>query len=81
MLFAICFNLDQSQILWSGNGLKQTAGRFLKVLKEKEKENAGNTHFLLFPHFFSILSKEIPSSLAHVNKCLQTLWIHAKFYY
>ena len=73
MFPAICFNLDQSKILCSGNGL--TADKSLPLSKMKASsdnkckvvqvvdfvlnrgenivgkgENAGNHHFLLFPH-------------------------------
>ena len=60
MLSAVCFNLDQSKILSSGNGLTlyQTS-RLLTTLRRKalentvgKGENAGNQDFLLFPQCF-----------------------------
>ena len=47
MSFAICFSLDQSKVLLSGNGLNF-------CLKEKKiitgnRENTGYQHFLPFP--------------------------------
>ena len=58
MLSAICFNLDKSKILSSGNGLTSQL-RALKTLGEKpfktilEKgEKSGNQHFLFSEHSF-----------------------------
>ena len=57
MLSAICFYLDQSKILSSGNGFTKQS-QLLTTQKKKtlennvgQGENAGNQHFLLFPHF------------------------------
>ena len=55
MLSAICFNLNQSKILSSGNGLKALCIKALENivgLKKKKKENPGNQYFLLFPQCF-----------------------------
>ena len=62
MLSAICFNLDQSKILSSGNWLTlyHTIPTFNDPEEKKKPskkivekgENAGNKHFLLFPQCF-----------------------------
>ena len=60
MSSAICFNLDQSKILSSGNGLKVSAddklnvptiviSAFDRIENVGRGENAGYQHFLLFP--------------------------------
>ena len=98
MSSAICFNLDQSKILSSGNGLMRKEihpssvsdlifvmvrqnglhaspqyiyplphnADFLRRFKGKpfenivgKEENAGNQHFLLFPHCFPPLPNQI----------------------
>ena len=56
LLSAICFNLDQSKILLSGNGLN-IAKMTISVCEMVEHimgkgENADNQHFLLFPPCF-----------------------------
>ena len=57
MSSAICFNLDQSKILPSGNGLnvaKMTILLFDRAENTVGKaENAGYQHFHLFPTMFS----------------------------
>ena len=49
MLSAICFNLDQSKILSSGNDLKSQGKKPFDNIVGKG-ENAGNQHFLPFSH-------------------------------
>ena len=63
MSSAICFNLDQSKILSSGNGLS-VQSHLITALRKKafengmvNGENAGNQHFLLFATMFSTLPK------------------------
>ena len=51
MLSAICFNLDQSKILSSGNGLKSQRKKSLEDILGKG-ENAGNKHFLFSQNVF-----------------------------
>ena len=60
MLSAICFNLEQSKILSSGNGLNVAIIIFFPVFDRMENtvgkgENAGYQHFLLFPQNFQKL--------------------------
>ena len=50
MLFAISFNLDQTKIFSSGNGLT-TLGKTPFKNHMGIGENAGNYHFLLYPAF------------------------------
>ena len=52
MLSAVCFSLDQSKILSSGNGLKGLRKSSFENIVGK-RENAANQHFLLFPTMFS----------------------------
>ena len=63
MSSAICFKLDQSKILSSGNGLKTKKQKKRKRKKNGwvenivgKGENAGYQHFLLFPQCFQKLS-------------------------
>ena len=51
MSSAICFNLDQSKILSSGNGFNQSEGGFSQILCEKA-ENAGNLNIFLYSQQF-----------------------------
>ena len=61
MLSAICFNLDQSKILLSGNGITvySTTPPFENTLIKEE--NVGNQHFLLFPQCFLSYIEQILS--------------------
>ena len=56
MSSAVCFNLDQSKILSSGNELKVAKmNEFIHYRAEnnvRKEENAGYHHFLPFPRCF-----------------------------
>ena len=75
MSFAICFNLDQSKILSSGNRLTfTTQSRLLTTLGKKsfenivgKGENDGNQHFLLFPQSFLPFPMQISIFDTHLN--------------
>ena len=68
MSSAICFNLDKSKILSSGNGLKEFTGNNFNVATIVQfffdwlgnilgkGENAGYQHSLLFLQYFQKLS-------------------------
>ena len=57
MLSAICFNLDKSKILSSGNGLILTTQKDRPLENTVGKgENAGNHHFLHFPQCFLLFA-------------------------
>ena len=55
MSSAVCFNLDQSKILLSCNGLNDPEKKEVSGNIVGEGENAGNKHLLLFPQCFIIL--------------------------
>ena len=63
MSSAICFNLDQSKILSSGNGLTVWRKKAFENIVG-EGEYVDNQHFLLFPHCFHFFQfPEIPLNL------------------
>ena len=68
MSSAICFDLDQSKILSSDNGLM----RHSKTILEKE-ENDGNQNFLLpgFSPFLKMLHT-LPKKDIHFDNCFHT---------
>ena len=67
---AICFNLDQSKILWSGNGLTLAEVKILASVKFKgfagEQFDGGSNFF-----YFSLLVSEIILSIVHKRRKLQ----------
>ena len=65
MLSAICFNLDQSKILLSGNELKGSLEHIVR-----KGENAGNAPF---PTMFSTTSILISILRLHLFSVLQML--------
>ena len=84
---AISFNIDQSKILWSGNGLtlSQTGPLFFRVFRTSlensvsKREIACSEQFLLFTQCFQPFYRAFSSKL---KICLQTLsvWKSLKFY-
>ena len=58
MSSAICFNLDQSKILSSDNGLTALSQKAFRKHFGKGK-NAGKLHFFLFPLCFLTLQRRI----------------------
>ena len=77
MSSAICFNLDQSKILSSGNGLTLFQTRhcfYLSALQILEKavgkgEIALNEQFLLFSAFFILLKKSMSNKYKQHSTC------------
>ena len=69
LLSAICFSLDQSKILTSGNGLSLylTILTFNDQKEEGFGKHCGNQHFLLLPTLFSALSRREVIILAMFN--------------
>ena len=59
MSSAICFNLDQSKILPSGNGLTTLSEQSFENIVGKG-ENAGQQHFFLLPKCFLPYKRRIP---------------------
>ena len=53
MSSAICFNLDQSKILSSGNGLKRTLGEKKKMQATSIFHSKTISLLILFEHYFS----------------------------
>ena len=83
MSSAICFNLDQSKILLSGNGViipLTNSHIFFMTLSKKlyknivgKEDDAGNHHFLLFPQCFPPCEREISPFKQELNCHLQIL--------
>ena len=83
MLSGICFNLDQSKILSSGNEL--TLYHTIPSLPTPKKkafenivgkgDNTGKQHFVLFPQCFLLVRRQISFFESHLFCCLQMLSI------
>ena len=88
MSSAICFNLEESKILLSGNGLTlyHTIPTYYDCYKKPFKntvekgENAGDQHFLLFPQCFLPMSKRISVFKSHLfcRLPLLSIWTSLK---
>ena len=77
MSSAICFNLDQSEILSSGNGLNIIEQCWLLTTLQKipfkntvgKGEDAGNQYFLLFQHCFPESKNDTISAFVEIIAC------------